>query len=258
LNACSQEVQKAFYSLIHERRIGEYHLPEGSIVVGAGNRAQDSAIVKTMSSALINRMFHVQMKADPRQWIKCAQNNGLHPWVIDYITQRPDHLFSEPPKTEEPFSTPRSWHMLSDALTEYGAGNKTLSSEVLKMLSYACLTPSHAGMFLAYTKSLKNKHMLSEIIAENAKWPSKPEDRDILYFLAQSFRAKLITELPKSKQDISGNMLSFVYRAKGMIKELATINFEIAQMVVASDDEKSLPDWFMVEVIRDLPRLVNN
>ena len=28
-------VQKAFYSLIHERRIGEYHLPEGSIVIGA-------------------------------------------------------------------------------------------------------------------------------------------------------------------------------------------------------------------------------
>ena len=39
LNACTSEVQKAFYSLIHERRIGEYCLPEGSIVVGAGNRA---------------------------------------------------------------------------------------------------------------------------------------------------------------------------------------------------------------------------
>ncbi len=258
LNACSQEVQKAFYSLIHERRIGEYHLPEGSIVVGAGNRAQDSAIVKTMSSALINRMFHVQMKADARQWIKWAQKNNLHPWVIDYIIQRPDHLFSEPPKTEEPFSTPRSWHMLSDALAEYGAGNREISGETLKMLSYACLSPSHAGMFLAYTKSLKNTHLLDDIIAENVKWPAKPEDRDILYFLAQSFRAKLITELPKSKQDISGNMLSFVYRAKSMIKELSTINFEIAQMVVASDDESALPDWFMIEVIRDLPRLVNN
>ena len=257
LNACSQEVQKAFYSLIHERRIGEYHLPEGSIVIGAGNRAQDSAIVKTMSSALVNRMFHVQMKADPRQWIKWAQNNDLHPWVIDYIIQRPDHLFSEPPKTEEPFSTPRSWHMLSDALKEYGAGKKDLPGETLKMLSYACLTPSHAGMFLAYTKSLKNAHMLDDIIAENAKWPAKPEDRDILYFLAQSFRAKLVTELPKSKQSISGNMLSFVFRAKAMIKELSAINFEIAQMVVASDDDSALPEWFMLEVIRDLPRLVN-
>lgn len=38
LNACSQEVQKAFCSLIHEHRIGEYHLPQGSIVIGAGNR----------------------------------------------------------------------------------------------------------------------------------------------------------------------------------------------------------------------------
>ena len=93
LNACTQEVQKAFYSLIHERRIGEYHLPEGSIVIGAGNRAEDSAIVKTMSSALLNRMFHVQLKADVGQWIKWAQAEGLHPWVIDYIIQRPDPLF---------------------------------------------------------------------------------------------------------------------------------------------------------------------
>jgi len=41
LNACSFEVQKAFYSLINDRRLGEYRLPEGSVVVGAGNRAQD-------------------------------------------------------------------------------------------------------------------------------------------------------------------------------------------------------------------------
>ena len=131
LNACSQEVQKAFYSLIHERRIGEYHLPKGSIVVGAENRAQDSAIVKTMSSALVSRMFHVQMRADARQWMKWAQKNNLHPWVIDYIIQRPDHLFSEPPKTEEPFSTPRSWHMLSDALCEYEAGKQDISGNML-------------------------------------------------------------------------------------------------------------------------------
>ena len=52
-------------------------------------------------------------------------------------------------------------------------------------------------------------------------------------------------------------MLSFVYRVKAMIKEPSVINFEIAQMTVASDETESLPDWFMVEIIRDLPRLVN-
>ena len=70
LNACSHEVQKAFYSLIHERRIGEYVLPQGSIVIGAGNRAQDSAIVKPMSSALLNCLVHVHLKVSHRDWLE--------------------------------------------------------------------------------------------------------------------------------------------------------------------------------------------
>ena len=143
LNACSQEVQKAFYSLIYEKRVGEYHLPEGSIIIGAGNRMQDGAIVKTMSSALLNRMFHVQMKVDSSQWLAWAYQNGIHTWVTDYITQRPDHLFSEPPKTEEPYSTPRSWHMLSDILKEYRAGEKPVDEAVVRMLAYGCVSASH-------------------------------------------------------------------------------------------------------------------
>ncbi len=257
LNACSQEVQKAFYSLIHERRVGEYHLPTGSIVIGAGNRSQDGAIVKTMSSALINRMFHVQMTANTDQWLTWAYENHLHPWVIEYITQRPDHLFSEPPKNEEPYSTPRSWHMLSDALTEYGAGEKELPESVLRVLAYGCISPQHAGMFLAYTKQLSNKHLLGDIIKGTAKWPSKPEDRDILYFTAQSFRAKLIHELPQSKQKMNKEAQHLDHRAKALIKELSQINHEIAQMVVSAQEGDMLPDWFLVEVIRDLPRLAN-
>lgn len=257
LNACTQEVQKAFYSLIHERRIGEYHLPKGSVVIGAGNRAQDGAIVKTMSSALINRMFHVQMKVDSNAWLTWAYENELHPWVIDYITQRPDHLFTEPPKTEEPYSTPRSWHALSDGLKEYGAGERAVPEAALRILAYGTISPRHAGMFLAYTKQLGNRNLLSDIIKGEARWPAKPEERDVLYFLAQSFRVQLLHELPEKKEKQNKKSLYLTHRAKALIKELSVINFEIAQMVIASDDGQRLPDWFMVEVVRDLPRLAN-
>lgn len=259
LNACSQEVQKAFYSLIHERRIGEYHLPPGSVVIGAGNRTQDGAIVKTMSSALVNRMFHVQLVANPQEWLNWAYEEGLHQWVIDYITQRPDHLFSEPPKNEEPYSTPRSWHMLSDALKEYhaGADGQDISQDALRVLAYGCLTASHAGMFLAFTKNVNNKYLLSQIIKGDAVWPSQPEDRDVLYFLAQSFRARLLHDLPKEKQKINHDAQLLTHRAKALIKQLSQINYELAQMVVSAEEGKVLPDWFMVEIVRDLPRLVN-
>lgn len=256
LNACSQEVQKAFYSLIYERRIGEYHLPEGSIVVGAGNRTQDAAIVKTMSSALINRMFHVQLKPDVKSWLTWAYGNGIHSWVTDYISQRPDHLFSEPPKTEEPFSTPRSWHMLSDALKEYGAGEKEIPIETIRMLAYGSITASHAGMFAAFVKQLDNKYLLEDIIKGDARWPEKPEDRDVLYFLAQSFRARLLHDLPQQKSALDKDTQYLTHRAKALLKDLAKLNYELAQMVVSADAGKVLPEWFMVEVVRDLPRLV--
>lgn len=257
LNACSNDVQKAFYSLIYERRVGEYHLPEGSVVIGAGNRTQDSAIVRMMSSALINRMLHVQLKPDAKQWLEWGWQSGLHPWVLEYITQRPDHLFSEPPKTEEPFSTPRSWHMLSDALKAFGAGAADVSEASLRMLACGCLTPSHAGMFVAFTKQLKDKYLLDAVIKGDARWPDKPGDRDVLYFLAQSFRARLLHDLPESKKSLDPAGQFFAHRAKAMLKELATLNFELAQMVVTDDDGQTLPKWFMLEIVRDLPRLAS-
>lgn len=254
LNACSQEVQKAFYSLILEHRIGEYIMPEGSIIIAAGNRAQDSAIVKTMSSALINRMFHVELKIRAQNWLKWAYENDLHPWVIDYISQRPDHLFSVPPKTEETFSTPRSWHMLSDVLKE--CDTEKLTEDKLKLLAYGCLTPRHAGMFVAFTKKMENKYLLQSIIKGKEKWPADPKDRDVLYFLAQSFRDYLLMELPKTKQKLNNETQYLVHRSKQLIKELVSINYEYGQMIVARDGEKMLPDWYMTEIVRDLPRLV--
>ena len=253
LNACSHEVQKSFYSLIHDRRIGDYTLPEGSIVIGAGNRSQDSAIVKPMSSALINRMVHVHLEVSADVWLGWAKANYVHPLVIEYVSVRPDHLWSKPPKTEEPFSTPRSWHMLSDALKEIG---EVVVDDHFEAIAYGCLTPHHAGQFKAFVKQTRQKFELNKILKGEASWPSKAEDRDILYFLAHSFRAQVIKSLPKEEAGIITANRSFAHNAKRLLKELASINLEIAQMVLADgDDGEQVPNWFLVEVVRDLPRL---
>ena len=60
------------------------------------------------------------LEASAKDWLAWAAGHDIHPWVLDHLTDRPDHLWSRPPKTEEPFSTPRSWHMLSDALRSFG------------------------------------------------------------------------------------------------------------------------------------------
>jgi hypothetical protein len=247
-------VQKAFYSLIHERRVGEYQLPEGSIVIGAGNRAQDSAIVKPMSSALLNRMLHVHLKVSHREWLDWAHEQGVHHLVVEYIQTRPDHLWSQPPKHEEPFSSPRAWHILSDAMRGYG---DELTDETLEVLAYGCLSPHHAGQFKAFIKEVRSKYRLASIMKGETGWPHRPEDRDVLYFLSQSFRAQLVKELPPDRSAATNGYRELAHRAKALLKDLAAISLEMAQMVVSKQGEgDSLPDWFVVEIVRDLPRLV--
>lgn len=254
LNACSHEVQKAFYSLIHERRLGEYVLPPGSVVIGAGNRVQDSAIVKPLSSALLNRMVHVHLRVSHRDWLDWAGSNGIHRLVLEYITLQPDQLWSQPPKTEEPFSTPRSWHMLSDALHSYG---EDITDDWLGVLAYGCLSPQHAGQFKAYVKQLRSRYKLTAILKGDVGWPTASDDRDVLYFLAQAFRAQLRKELPPDSSSANESARQIAFRAKGALKDLAAISLEIAQTVISDEGEGgSLPPWFLVELVRDLPRLV--
>ncbi|MEU1394422.1 MULTISPECIES: MoxR family ATPase [unclassified Nonomuraea] len=255
LNASAPEVQKAFYSLILDRRIGTYELPAGSVVIGAGNRATDNALARPMASALINRLVHVHLRASADDWLKWAAAAAIHPWIVDYLAQRPDHLWSPPPKTEEPFSSPRAWHMLSDVLTSYG---DDVGDETLAMLAFGTLTTAHASAFRAYVKTVRHAYDLDAVLKGEAPWPRRPEERDLLYFLAETFRARLIKELPADKRGASARGRDLGFRAKTLLVELAEISLECAQLVIANDADgaPALPTWFLVEIGRDVPRLM--
>jgi hypothetical protein len=255
LNACSFEVQKAFYSLINDRRLGEYRLPHGSVVVGAGNRAQDSAIVKPMSSALMNRMLHVELRPTARDWLDWAYGEGLHEWVLRYIETRPDHLHIAPPKTEETFSTPRSWHILSDALLAYGA---TAQPNEVEMLAAGCLSPAHARSFGAFIKQLHGNLRVDLILKGEQPLPRSPEERDVLYFVVQSVRAQLAKELPPERESVRPQHRVMASQAKRILVELCDLSAEMASLLVAEETgegARNLPAWFLLEVVRDLPRL---
>jgi hypothetical protein len=256
LNGSSHEVQKSFYSLIHDRRVGNYKLPKGSVVIGAGNRTQDNAIVKHMSSALINRMVHVHLETSHRDWLLWAQGTGLHPLVLEYIQTRPDHLRVSPPKHESPFSTPRSWHMLSDILTSYG---DNINKEVIRLAAYGTVSPTHAQNFLGLYEMTQHKFDIEKIIAGEVSWPREAGQADLLFFLVNAFRAQLLKNLPDEKSSPRKDSQQLAHNAKAALTKLAEIDVELAQTVVAEDEDgRALPDWFLMEVYRDLPRLAAN
>jgi hypothetical protein len=67
-----------------------------------------------------------------------------------------------------------------------------------------------------------------------------------------------VKELPADKAHAPATGKLLTHRGKALLVELAELSLEIAQMVIAADEHGNsvLPAWFLVEVTRDLPRLV--
>ena len=114
LNAAPPLVQAACYQLVLDRKIGEYELPKGWVVIAAGNRETDRAVTSRMPSPLANRFVHLDFDVDLDDWISWALNNGIRTEVLAFQRFRPELLYNfDPKRNEKAFATPRSVAFLS-------------------------------------------------------------------------------------------------------------------------------------------------
>jgi hypothetical protein len=174
LPAATADIQKAFYALLLERRIGEFELPAGSWVVAAGNRTVDRALVRSMSSALVNRVLILHVEANHKEWLVWAAGRGIRADILAFITYMPESLMRPVPKEPIPFSTPRAWASLSRAL-DLVEQKTPLRPEVIRALAFGRVSPEDAALFCALADS-KLAHLLpvEEYIYSPSKLP--PED----------------------------------------------------------------------------------
>jgi hypothetical protein len=182
LNSAVADVQKAFYSLILDRRLGDYELPATSRVIGAGNRIEDRALVRPMATALSNRMIHVTLEATAEAWLAWAAASGIDPIVLAFIRARPDRLVEPPPTDATPaYPTPRAWHMLSDAI-------KTVKPSLWPALAAGSVGDRAGAEFSAFAKRALDAPTLDDLSSGRAEVPRDPE---LLYFLGASALARL-------------------------------------------------------------------
>jgi hypothetical protein len=148
LPACAPDVQKAFYSLLLERRLGEHRLPPGTWVVAAGNRVQDRALVRGLSSALVNRVAILHVRVDVGEWLDWAERHNVRPEIRGFISYMPEALMRPIPTEPAPFSTPRAWTLLSRAL-DLAESAGILRRELRRVLAFGRVSAEDAAVFCA-------------------------------------------------------------------------------------------------------------
>ncbi|MEL6870534.1 MAG: AAA family ATPase [Pseudomonadota bacterium] len=120
LTAADQRLQISAYSLILDRRVGNYQLPDGWQVVAAGNAAFHGAVSHDMGTALADRMFHFNIETTIEAFLEYAMTHGLAPEVMAYLKVRPDRLDDTGTQLANDHligASPRGWEDISNVLT---------------------------------------------------------------------------------------------------------------------------------------------
>ena len=119
LTAADQRLQISAYSLILDRRVGHYELPDGWLVVAAGNASFHGAVSHDMGTALADRMFHFNVHSVIDAFLDHALAHGFAPEVMAFLKVRPDKLDDTQAQLAADHlvgASPRGWEDVSNVL----------------------------------------------------------------------------------------------------------------------------------------------
>lgn len=170
ITSAPSDCQVGAYAIVLDRRIpnSNYKLPDGWYIIAAGNRKEDKAVAKTMSSALANRFMHFEIEADPEDWTDWAVQHDIHPSVTGYIRYRPQNLFRmKDQNIEAGWPSPRSWERVSQIIPLFN-----YNEEVLRKAVYGLIGPTCGIEFMEFHKINKNFDDVLKILTDpNAPIP---------------------------------------------------------------------------------------
>ena len=119
LTAADQRLQISAYSLILDRRVGNYLLPDGWQIIAAGNASFHGAVSHDMGTALADRMFHFNVQTTIDAFLDHATAHQFAPEVMAYLKVRPDKLDDTQAQLSADHligASPRGWEDISNVL----------------------------------------------------------------------------------------------------------------------------------------------
>lgn len=117
ITSAPPSIQAAAYQYILDRCMGEHKIPDGWMIVTAGNMQSDRGVTFQMAAPLLNRMCEIEVTTVLDDFINHAIPAGLKPEIASFLKDRPEFLHKfEGKGAIEPFPSPRSWFGVSETM----------------------------------------------------------------------------------------------------------------------------------------------
>lgn len=132
INCVSETLAPAMLLFLQYKRFGNQQVPEGWIVVTAGNPPQFNKSVKEFDVATMDRLKMLDIDADYKTWKEYAYNAGIHPAIMAFLENNSKYFYKITSTVDgKQYITARGWEDLSVEIQAYERFGYPVTQEMI-------------------------------------------------------------------------------------------------------------------------------
>ena len=169
INCVSETLMPVMLQFLQYKVFGGHKLPEGWVVVTAGNPPEYNNSVREFDVVTRDRLKHIDVEPDFEVWKEFAAANDVHNAVLTYLEIKPQHFYkTETTVNGKSFVTARGWDDLGNMLKVYENcgidGDKELISQYIQNENIAADFAAYYELYKKY----KSDYKISDILENKA------------------------------------------------------------------------------------------
>ena len=174
INCVSETLAPMMLQFLQCKTFGNQKLPEGWLIVAAGNPPEYNRSVRDFDVVTLDRVKRIEVTEDFAVWKEYALRKGLHGAVVSYLELRKENFYCiENSADGMQFATARGWEDLSEILTAYEALGIVPDYELAgQYIQLPRIARDFANYYALYNKYRQVYHV-DDIL--HGRWPKVTE-----------------------------------------------------------------------------------
>lgn len=154
INCVSETLAPAMLALLQNKTFGSHRIPEGWILVAAGNPPEYNKSVREFDIVTLDRVRKLEVQPDCDIWLRYAEQQNVHQAVIVYLSMKKECFYAvENTVDGKFFVTARGWEDLSRLLLSYERLGIEITAELIgEFLQKEETAADFAGFYQLYMK----------------------------------------------------------------------------------------------------------
>ena len=152
INCVSETLAPTMLQFLQNKTFGNHPVPEGWLIVTAGNPPEYNKSVREFDIATLDRVRRISVQVDLNVWEAYARQHRVHPAILSYLAIYKEHFYIvETTPEEKHFVTARGWEDLSELLWNYEKMGISIGYElVMEYLQKEDVARSFASYYKLY------------------------------------------------------------------------------------------------------------